>query len=110
VAACVGGDLNRMMELLAPDVTAWTDGGGKVQAALRPLHGADKVARWLLAVLSRSTGVMGVVPVEVYAQPGLLLTTDGVPDSVSVCDVADGRVTAIRLVRNPEKLRHVEVR
>lgn len=109
LAACVGGDLNKVMELLAPDVTAWTDGGGKVQAALRPLHGADRVARWLLGVLGRPPSEMAVVPVDVNGQPGLLLTSDGAPDSVSVLDVAGGRVTALRLIRNPEKLRHVRV-
>ena len=51
--ACVGGDLNELMELLAPDVVCWTDGGGKVAAARRPLAGADHVARWLLGILAR---------------------------------------------------------
>src|SRR5215470_3419484 len=51
LAACLGGDLNQVMELLAPDVTAWTDGGGKIRAALRPLHGAENVARWFLGVI-----------------------------------------------------------
>lgn len=46
-AAALGGDLNELMEILAPDVTLWTDGGGKVRAALRPIEGADKVAAWL---------------------------------------------------------------
>jgi RNA polymerase sigma-70 factor, ECF subfamily len=110
LVACVGGDLNRMMEMLAPDVTAWTDGGGKVRAALRPLHGADKVARWILGVMARpAEGAAEARFVDVNGEPGVLITVDGVPDSVSCIDVAEGRITAIRLVRNPDKLRGVRM-
>ncbi len=42
-----------MMHLLAPDVVAWTDGGGKISAALRPLVGADHVGRWVMGVLKK---------------------------------------------------------
>jgi RNA polymerase sigma-70 factor (ECF subfamily) len=110
LAACLGGDLNQMMELLAPDVTAWTDGGGKVQAALRPLHGADNVARWLLGVLGRIQEEIDVRFVDVNGQPGILVLLDGRPDAVGVVDIADGRITTLRLVRNPDKLRGVALR
>lgn len=108
LAACVGGDLNQMMELLAPDVTAWTDGGGKIQAALRPLHGADNVARWILGVLRRLPADPGAEPVLVNGEPGILITSSGAPDSVIAADLsADGRIEAIRLIRNPGKLGHL---
>jgi len=108
LAACTGGDLNQMMELLAPDVTAWTDGGGKVRAALRPLHGAEHVARFLLGVLRRFPADLVPHPVLVNGQPGLLVTSAGVPDNVLVIDPApDGRIDAIRLIRNPGKLAHL---
>lgn len=107
LTACVGGDIDRMLRLLAPDVTAWTDGGGKAQAALRPIHGADKVARWILGVLSRFDGSLDVVPVGVNGQPGVMVGSGGRADSVATLDVADGRITAIRLIRNPDKLRSV---
>ncbi len=108
LSACLGGDLNQMMELLAPDVTAWTDGGGKIRAALRPLHGADHVARWILGVLTKPIPDLDVRHVLVNGQPGLLVTSAGVPDNVVVADVtADGRIDALRLIRNPDKLRHV---
>ena len=108
LAACTGGDLNQMMELLAPDVIAWTDGGGKVRAALRPLYGAEHVARWLLGVLRRFPPGLGTRPVLVNGQPGLLVTSAGVPDNVVVIDPGpDGRIDAIRLIRNPDKLAHL---
>ncbi|HEV2370574.1 MAG TPA: RNA polymerase sigma-70 factor [Streptosporangiaceae bacterium] len=108
LAACLGGDLNKMMELLAPEVTAWTDGGGKIRAALRALHGADNVARWFLGVLRAAPPDSAAHPVLVNGEPGLLITSGGAPDSVAVVDLGDdGRIEAIRLIRNPEKLGHL---
>lgn len=107
LAACIGGDINRMMELLAPDVTAWSDGGGKVKAALRPQHGADKVARFLAAVVNQPMEDPRVHPVDVNGRPGLLLTVAGRPDTVACAEVVDGRITEIRIIRNPDKLRHL---
>lgn len=107
LAACLGGDLNRMLELLAPDVTAWNDGGGKVRAALRPLHGAENVARFLAGVLAKPMEDPDLIPVDVNGWPGLLLTSAGRPDSVACVEVENGRIIEIRVIRNPDKLRHV---
>jgi RNA polymerase sigma-70 factor (ECF subfamily) len=109
LAACLGGDLNRMLDLLAPDVVAWTDGGGKIQAALRPLYGANNVARFILGILLKNRlPDLGVQHVLVNGQPGLLVTSAGVPDDVVTVDLnADGLIDGIRLIRNPDKLRHI---
>ncbi|MFJ5222879.1 RNA polymerase sigma-70 factor [Streptomyces sp. NPDC088400] len=107
LAACLGGDMNRMLELLAPDVTAWNDGGGKVRAALRPLHGAEKVARFLTAVLAQPIEAPRLVAVDVNGRPGLMLTSAGRPDTVACVEVEDGRITEIRVIRNPDKLHHL---
>ena len=107
LAACLGGDMNRMLELLAPDVTAWNDGGGKVRAALRPLHGAENVARFLTAVLARPIEAPRLVAVDVNGRPGLLLTSAGRPDTVACAEVEEGRITEIRIIRNPDKLHHL---
>ncbi|MEE1786815.1 RNA polymerase sigma-70 factor [Streptomyces sp. SP17BM10] len=108
LAACVGGDLNRMLELLAPDVTSWTDGGGVVRAALRPVTGAGNVARFVLGVLEQLGGA-GARPALVNGQPGLLLTVGDRVDSVTVLDFVEGPdgtplIAALRTVRNPHKL------
>lgn len=109
LAACVGGDLNKIMAMLAPDVAAWTDGGGKIKAALRPVRGADRVARWTLGVMRKSLPEPGMRPVLVNGQPGVLITSVGQPDTVAAIDLdADGKITAIRLIRNPDKLRHLD--
>jgi RNA polymerase sigma-70 factor (TIGR02957 family) len=106
LAACAGGDLNAVMELLAPDVTSWSDGGGKVTAATRPLHRADRVARWLLGVLGKPelAGVIGAV-VEINGRPGVLFTLAGHPAGALTFEVADGRIRELRFQVNPDKLR-----
>jgi RNA polymerase sigma-70 factor (ECF subfamily) len=105
MAACVSGDLGRVMSLLAPDVTVWTDGGGKVRAALRPLHGLDAVSRWIAGVLGRFEGDFALDLVEVNGRLGVLVTSGGEVDSVADFDILDGKITAIRAIRNPDKLR-----
>jgi RNA polymerase sigma-70 factor, ECF subfamily len=101
-----------MMELLAPDVTAWTDGGGKIRAALRPLYGADHVARWILGVVLRHPLPDPAIHlVLVNGDPGVLATSAGVRDYVATLDLDhDNRIAAIRLIRNPDKLAHLETR
>ncbi|HEY2792631.1 MAG TPA: RNA polymerase sigma-70 factor [Micromonosporaceae bacterium] len=103
--ACAGGDLAAMMEILAPDVTAWSDGGGKVTAARRPLHGADNVARGLLGVLAPpGTQGLEMTIATINGAPGLIGSYGGeVVGSVSL-DVDDGRVVDIRMTVNPDKL------
>ncbi|MDJ0344993.1 RNA polymerase sigma-70 factor [Streptomyces sp. H10-C2] len=107
LAACVGGDLNRMMEMLAPDVTVWSDGGGKVRAALRPIFGADKAVRWILGILATPVPDMAVHHVDVNGQPGLLVTSAGVADNVIVLELNETGIVGVRVVRNPDKLRLV---
>jgi RNA polymerase sigma-70 factor (TIGR02957 family) len=113
IEAALGGDLNRLMEALAPEVVLWTDGGGKVKAPRRVIHGADKVARWLVAVSDQPyAGVrpedMRIRRVDLNGVPAMVI--DG-PDrtigTISI-DVDDaGRVVAVHLVANPDKLRAV---
>jgi RNA polymerase sigma-70 factor (ECF subfamily) len=95
-----------MLELLAPDVVAWSDGGGKVTAARRPLVGADHVARWVMGVLAKPA-VAGVVleVVEVNGAPGLVARLAGQPVGAVSLDLVDGLVVGVRFIVNPDKLR-----
>ncbi|MFF1442468.1 RNA polymerase sigma-70 factor [Streptomyces sp. NPDC058295] len=109
LTACAGGDLNAVLELLAPDVVAWSDGGGKVTAARRPLHGTDHVARWVIGTLAKpvSTGV-ALEPATINAEPGLLITLGGRPIGTVSLDVNDGLIQHLRFQLNPDKLRGVQ--
>jgi RNA polymerase sigma-70 factor, ECF subfamily len=98
------GDLQRLLDVLAPDVVLLTDGGGIAQAALAPIVGADTVA----AVLSRISVVASLQPAQVNGHPALIVRRGGELDSVITVRVDDGRITGLYAVRNPEKLSHVE--
>ncbi|MEU6279892.1 RNA polymerase sigma factor SigJ [Streptomyces sp. NPDC047028] len=106
IEACAGGDLNAVLELLAPDVTVWADGGGKVSAARRPVHGPDHVARWILGILTKPqmTGV-AFEPARINGEPSLLLTASGTPAGALTYDLTEAGITNIRLQVNPDKLR-----
>jgi RNA polymerase sigma-70 factor (ECF subfamily) len=104
--ACLGGDLSAVLELLAPDVVCWSDGGGKVTAARRPLEGADHVARWVLGILAKpsSQGVRMAVA-QINGEPGLLATFEGQPVGAVTFNLDGDRITALRFVVNPDKLK-----
>lgn len=112
-AAATGGDINDLMQLLAPDVTLWTDGGGKVRQALRPVEGIAKVAAWLAGVAQRPyEGVeiadMTAEVVDINGGPGIVFSAPGrVIATLTVELDADGHIATIHNVANPDKLHAV---
>jgi RNA polymerase sigma-70 factor (TIGR02957 family) len=112
LAAAAGGDIEELMTVLAPDVTLLSDGGGKAKAALRPITGASKVARFVAGISSRpymGTDIsdMKVETAEINGGPGALVTVGGHVVMAATLTIADGRVTAIQLVVNPDKLKAI---
>ena len=105
MAAASGGDITALMEVLSPEVVLVTDGGGIKQAALRPIHGVDRVLRWLAGVLGKPesegftfetrlvNGELAIVAIYEEAVDGVIFVT-----------VEDDRITALHGIRNPEKL------
>jgi RNA polymerase sigma-70 factor (ECF subfamily) len=112
-AAATGGDINVLMELLSPDVTLWTDGGGKVRQALRPVVGAQTVAAWFAAL--GTVTYQGVEPADMKAELagingglGMVFSAqDRVIATVTFDFDADARITAIHNVANPDKLKAI---
>lgn len=103
------GNIDAFMALLAPDVVLVSDGGGVRRAALRPIHGRDKAVRWLVAVAGRPE-FAGDVRVEVASLndgSALLMYAGSELDSVLFLTVEDRGITAMHIVRNPEKLTHL---
>ncbi|MGZ4275752.1 MAG: RNA polymerase sigma-70 factor [Solirubrobacteraceae bacterium] len=106
-AAAREGDLPALEALLADDVVLQGDGGGKVPALARSLHGRERVAR-TLAAWARAGQRATLRPVVVNGQPGAVtLAPDGGVIGVMALDVADGRVQAVRSIVNPDKLAHI---
>ena len=102
------GDLQSLLDILAPDVVALSDGGGLRTALARPMVGADKVARLLAAHFDAFGGKETVELAQVNGYPALILRLGGEIESVVAVRTDDGRVTGLYVVRNPEKLSRVE--
>jgi RNA polymerase sigma-70 factor, ECF subfamily len=101
--ACGTGDLDGLRGLLADDVVVWTDGGGKVRAAMRPVVGAYRSSRFLVNVARRLVGVPRDVTLN--GQPGAVLVDRGAVVASLVLDIRDRKVVGVRVVSNPDKLR-----
>ncbi|GAA1992702.1 RNA polymerase sigma-70 factor [Catenulispora subtropica] len=116
LAACVGGDVRPLLELLSPEVTLVADGGGVVTAARRPVEGQDHVARFLLGIVDKYAKFMQegadlrieVVAGGVNGSPAIVAFLDGKVLYVYTLDLdEDGRIRAVFGMANPEKLEGV---
>jgi RNA polymerase sigma-70 factor (ECF subfamily) len=107
IAATTGGDLQGLMDVLAPDVVLLSDGGGIKQAALRPIIGRDKVLRWFAGTIGNTDGELSMDVVMLNGEPAIQVVIDGEPDGIAAVRIEDGLVTALYLVRNPEKLTRI---
>lgn len=103
-AAARAGDLAALITVLDPEVVLRSDGGGLVSAARRPVHGADRVARFLLGALQKNPSAE-VLDEQTPDGLGFTLRADGRVIGVVTLEVIAGAVTDVRLVMNPEKLR-----
>ncbi|MEV0246353.1 RNA polymerase sigma-70 factor [Nocardia sp. NPDC050712] len=102
--AVATGDLQGLLNILAPDVVFLGDGGGVKQAALQPIVGATVVAR----VLRRIDPAGSLVPTQVNGYPALVLRLDDQIDTVVAVRIEQGRITGLYAVRNPAKLSRME--
>ncbi|MER7251827.1 RNA polymerase sigma-70 factor [Kribbella sp. NPDC000426] len=100
------GDLQGLVDILAPDVVFLGDGGGVVQALPRPVVGADKVARILALAITRLADASLEVT-QINGQPALILRFGGEVDTVTVLHVDNGLIAGMYSVRNPAKLSHL---
>ena len=107
VAAALGGDVGALMEILAPDVTVWIDGGGKRQGAgLRPVQGREKAARLLAGYVSRRPEGFDVRYRHVNGDPSAVVFAGDSPYAVMVMDLTpeSDQVSGVYIVTNPDKL------
>ena len=98
------GDLQSLLDTLAPDVVLLSDGGGVVPAALAPVAGAGTVAR----ILGRIAADASLQSAQVNGYPALIIRLNGEIDTVIAVRIDDGLITGLYAVRNPEKLSHME--
>ncbi len=105
--AVTTGDMQGLLDILAPEVVFLGDGGGVKQAAVRPISGAARVARVLVIDRVRDVAA-GLEPGQINGHPALILRVDGEIDTVMTLRIDDGLITGVYAVRNPAKLSHVE--
>lgn len=106
-------DPSDLQALLAQDVAFHSDGGGKVLAVINPLYGIDRVSRFFAGINAklahRDKPTTLFKPVLINGLPGYLSLERGETLQATALDIRDGRVQAIYIVRNPDKLRHLSL-
>ncbi|MFJ3307167.1 RNA polymerase subunit sigma [Streptomyces sp. NPDC086549] len=102
--ACLNEDAELLTSLLCPDATAFFDGGGKVRALTRPVHGSRQVAHSLLTLLARRPRTT-LTTHSVNERTGLIARYDHQVAAVISLDVADHHVAQVWVILNPDKLR-----
>ncbi len=102
LVACGTGDLDGLLRLLSEDVVVWTDGGGKVRAAMRPVVGPYRGSRFLLNVAKKVHGMPRETTLN--GQPAAVFIEDGRVEAALVLDILEGKIVGVRAVTNPEKL------
>ncbi|MFI6033691.1 RNA polymerase sigma-70 factor [Streptomyces sp. NPDC051315] len=109
LAAAVDGDLEGLMALLAPDARLVGDSGGKARAPLRVVESADHVGRFLVGAARKGIPDPSFRFLEINGAPALLVLSGDKPDAVFQIDVVEGRIQAVYVIRNPDKLRGLAV-
>lgn len=105
--ACSEGKMESLLALLSEDVVLWSDGGGKTRAALNPIHGSERVSRFLLGILGKTPPSFSTRIAWINGHLGIIGYVGGQPMSAVTLDAAEGRIQTIRIVVNPEKLRNI---
>ena len=109
LAAAQSGDLEGLEAVLAEDIVAFSDGGGVVHAARRPIVGREKVAAFLLGVAEKFLDGVSFVPASYNGDLAFVGVRDGAPMSVFALDFAPGGIRGFYNVMNPAKLSRIEV-
>ncbi|MEF3302445.1 RNA polymerase sigma-70 factor [Paenibacillus sp. GYB003] len=107
VQALASGDIARLLGILSEDAVLYSDGGGKVHAATRPIVGADRVIRFLTGLLEKASPAFSFRFARVGSDAGIVTYENGVPQSVFSFHAENGRIAAVYIVVNPDKLAYV---
>jgi RNA polymerase sigma-70 factor, ECF subfamily len=103
--ACATGELSELLSMLSDDVVVWTDGGGKVRAALRPIVGPHRSSRFLINVAKKARGFPQAISLN--GQPASVFIDGDTVVTAVVLDIMDGMIVGVRAVTNPDKLQRL---
>lgn len=102
--AAQGGDIDSLHALLAEDVVTFSDGGGKFTAARIPIVGRERVGLFLGRLVGMVTREHTITSIDVNGSPAIVTLLGGVPIAVFCPEVDGTRITAMRIIVNPDKL------
>jgi RNA polymerase sigma-70 factor (ECF subfamily) len=105
--ACLDGDMDGLLGLLANDIVFYADSGGKVPAARHPIRGADTVARAILGHVRKELKDFHFRVARINGQPGMVFYRNGVPAVLLTLELLDGQIWEIDVIANPDKLQAV---
>ncbi|MCZ8382711.1 RNA polymerase sigma-70 factor [Mycobacterium sp. CPCC 205372] len=104
LAAATTGDVDELMRLLAPDVTWTADGGGRVGAARKPITGVDRLVPLIVGPFRRGLATLRTGVVTANGAPAVAVYSDDRLEAVLALEIADGRITNLYAIANPDKL------
>ena len=108
VHALVSGNIGQLLTIVKSDAILYSDGGGKVNAAIHPILGADRIAKFLSGILAKLPEGYRSALTTVNEQLGIVAYVNDQPHNVMTFQMADGQIKPFYLVVNPDKLRHLE--
>lgn len=106
-ACCMEGDMDGLLNVLSEDAILYSDGGGKVHAARRPIYGANKIARFFFGILKKKHEDVVIVPALINGEPGLLEYLHGEPKSAFTVVMTDEHIIELYSINNPDKIAHL---
>jgi len=110
IEATASGEMTDLLALLTEDATLYADGGGRVPAAGEPIHTAVSISRFFIGIRDKRPPDTRVEFLVINGQPGVLMRSGGKIYNAVSFQLREGRIQAIYIVRNPEKLAHLEGR
>jgi RNA polymerase sigma-70 factor (ECF subfamily) len=108
LTACQSGNIQELTMLLAQNVVAWSDGGGNVSAALRPIFGQERVIRFIVGLLRKLPSDYTLSVEGVNGSPALLSWVGHQLTDAHTFEIVQGRIQSIRTIRNPQKLAYLQ--
>lgn len=106
--ACLGGDVKALMEILAPDVTVVSDGGGRTGAPRKPIHGIERVARAIVVLARLRPAGTRAEMLAVNGGPGIVFYSGRTPVLAITLHLVGGAIETLHVVSNPQKLHGVQ--
>ena len=107
--ALANADITAIKDVLAEDAISYSDGGGKALAALRPIFGKDKVARLLIGLRNKVMSLVSVRLCTINNMPGLILYDGQEAINAISANIVSGKIQALYMMRNPDKLQHLKL-